>query len=344
MPLLALYDALNKKSEEIEISFDFLFIGTRLGIEKKIIVENDIKFRNIFSGKLRRYFSFLNFFDLFKIVLGFLQSIFIILRFKPDIIISVGGFVSVPLCLVGFVLRKKIHIHQQDIRPGLANKLLAPFANSISVSFETSLQDYKNAIYLGNPTRKIGNLFSISEINEKLKINLEKEKKIILVIGGSTGATGINDLVYKNLEEIASLGQIIHINGIGKGKFVKDQKNYFAFSFLDQKILLSLMNISDLVISRAGISTISEIVYFQKLVLIIPMPKTHQEDNANYLAEKGVCIKFDQNGEGFIEVVKSTLEDQSLGQNIKKNILELRKEDADIRLADIVIKAIDRKK
>ena len=125
VPLIALAQKIREKKPESK----FLIIGTKKGWpEKQLIKDQKISFSSIYSGKLRRYFDWRNFFDLFLVLIGFIQSIFLIKRFKPDISISAGGFVSVPVNFAAYVLKIPILIHQQDIVPGLANKLIAPFA------------------------------------------------------------------------------------------------------------------------------------------------------------------------------------------------------------------------
>jgi UDP-N-acetylglucosamine--N-acetylmuramyl-(pentapeptide) pyrophosphoryl-undecaprenol N-acetylglucosamine transferase len=138
-PLLALTDKLGKTN------FEYLWIGTRKGIEKEMIRKEKINFKAISSTKLRRYFSPLNLLIPFQLVIGFIQSVFIIIKFRPQWIISAGGFVSVPVVWAGWLLGRKILIHQQDAKAGLANKLMAPFARVATVTFEKSLRDYKKS-------------------------------------------------------------------------------------------------------------------------------------------------------------------------------------------------------
>ncbi len=131
-PLLAVAETIKKNNPETK----FLFIGTRKGEpEKEMIKDYDFRFQSIFCGKLRRYFSWQNFLDLLKTKLGFFQSLFILKKFKPDLIIGAGGYVSVPVILAGWFLKIPAIIHQQDILPTLSNKILSVFAKKIIVSF-----------------------------------------------------------------------------------------------------------------------------------------------------------------------------------------------------------------
>ena len=146
-PLLAIAESLTMQ--------DFLWLGTKSGPERKMVEEAGIKFKAISGGKLRRYFSFKNLGDIFKIKLGFFQSLFIMLKWRPNLVMSAGSFISVPVVYAAWLLRVPALIHQQDVKAGLANKLMAPFSKVITVAFEKSLADYgKKAIWIGNPVRQ----------------------------------------------------------------------------------------------------------------------------------------------------------------------------------------------
>ena len=148
----------NKKNNIIN-NYKALWLGTRNGPEKEIIEKEGIEFKNIAAGKFRRYFDLNNILDLFKILIAFWQSFFILIFFRPNIILSAGGFVSVPVVLVAWILGIPVLIHQQDIRPGLANKLMAPAAARITVALDISLKDFssRKTILVGNPVRIISN-------------------------------------------------------------------------------------------------------------------------------------------------------------------------------------------
>ncbi|MBU4014724.1 glycosyltransferase, partial [Patescibacteria group bacterium] len=151
-PLLAISDVGCRMSDVGK--FKFTWIGTRNGVEKQMVQKENIKFISIASGKFRRYFSIKNFIDLFKIIFAFFQSLAILIKEKPALVMSAGSFVSVPVVWAAWLLRVPVLIHQQDVRHGLANKLMAPFANVITVTFEKSLADYgKKAVWTGNPAQ-----------------------------------------------------------------------------------------------------------------------------------------------------------------------------------------------
>ena len=341
-PLLAIVEEIKKENE-----FEFLWIGTKNGPEKKVIENYKIPFKTICSGKLRRYFDWQNFIDIFKIKLGFWQSFFILLKWRPDIIISAGSFVSVPVIWAAWFLRIKILIHQQDIKVGLANKLMAPFAKVITVTFEKSLADYgKKAIWTGNPIRQ-----KIKIIDNKLEIekaelffSLEKKLPVILVIGGGTGALELNKIIVQALSQLTEFCQIIHLTGgkIENNSIIK--KRYFQYEFLIKEMRYAYV-VADLVISRAGIGTLTELSYFKKPSILIPMPKTHQEENANFFQKNQASIILDQNEliknkNLIIEEIKKTLQSQKRLQGLSENIGKLNKQDAEKEIVKMIKKLI----
>ena len=198
-PLLAVASEIKK----LEPGVEFLFIGTKTGPEQKLVEEAGIKFVSISAGKLRRYFSLQNIFDLFRVIRGYFQAKKIIREFKPDLIFSVGSFVAVPVCYAARRTKTKIVIHQQDARIGLANKLVAPFADYITTTFqETTKQFYTGSGFEQNPkvrTEWVGNPvrqeFLNNDISGKEFFHLNSELPVLLIFGGATGATQINEVV-----------------------------------------------------------------------------------------------------------------------------------------------------
>lgn len=326
-PILAVYNKLKEKEE-----YDFLFIGTKDGIEKEMAKKVDIKYKNIISGKLRRYFDWKNFIDPFKIIGAFFQSINLIIKERPKLIFSAGSFVSVPLVWAGWLMRVPVLIHQMDIRPGLANKLMAPFATKITVTFEKSLKDYgKKAIWTGNPIQ-------VEKNKSKLEIKLDDNLDTILILGGGTGAGEINKLIENNFNKLVNKYRLIHITGKGKGINKKDD-NYHQFEFLDQRHLYELMERADLIITRAGIGTLSEISYFKRLAIIIPMPGSHQEDNAKLFEDKEAAIVLDEkklDNKLFVSNIENILENKELKEKLIKNVEKITKRNAVNKVVKVI--------
>ncbi|MBU1778585.1 MAG: UDP-N-acetylglucosamine--N-acetylmuramyl-(pentapeptide) pyrophosphoryl-undecaprenol N-acetylglucosamine transferase [Patescibacteria group bacterium] len=323
--------------------YDFLWLGTRNGPERQMVEMEDIKFKAIFSGKLRRYFSLKNITDLFNIIIGFFQAFFIIIKYKPNLAISAGSFVSVPIIWASYILRIPVLIHQQDVMPGLANKLMAPFAKVITVTFKKSLDDYgKKAVWTGNPIRKQFSIFNFqfSIQNIKNKFNLSQNLPIVLIMGGGTGAMAINKLVWKNLDELTKFCQIIHITGQDKNKrYALCVMRYACYKFLNSNEMAEAYAAANIVVSRCGMSVLTELAHLKKPAILIPMPKTHQEENAKIFKEKDAAIVMDQNkitSKNFVENIKNLLNNQELQSKLCSNISKVMKSGANENVAKII--------
>lgn len=331
-PLLAMAESLKK-----EDSYEFLFVGTRTGVEKEMVKKAGIRYKSIQAGKWRRYFSFQNIIDLFKILIAFFESLALLTDERPNLIISAGSFVSVPLVWAGWLFNIPILIHQQDVRPGLANKLMAPCARTITTVFEKSVADYgKKAIWTGNPVEKRKEV----KKEEAFKIfNLKENLPIVFIIGGGTGAAGINSLVYQSLPELAGICQIIH--SVGKGKMDKSYKheNYYQAEFIPHDDVLKILPFVDLAVTRAGISTLTDISYFSVPAIIIPMPESHQGDNAKVFLEKEAAQVFSQkelDKEKFVSSIKNILEDENLKRKLKENMAKAIKRGANEKIVETI--------
>jgi UDP-N-acetylglucosamine--N-acetylmuramyl-(pentapeptide) pyrophosphoryl-undecaprenol N-acetylglucosamine transferase len=343
-PLLAIAEELEISSQTI--NYQFLWIGTKKGPERKIIEDYQITFKSIFAGKLRRYFDWRNFIDPIFILLGFIQSFFILLKFKPDIILSAGSFVSLPVIWAGWLLRIPCLIHQQDIRPGLTNKLAAPFAKRITVTFEKSLKDFPQGktIWTGNPIRREirNSKFEIRNSEAQKKFNLEENLPTILVIGGGTGALGLNKIITKALPELTKFCQIIHLTGGKNESEISTQElwieRYHPYNFLTDEMKHAYIA-SDLVICRAGIGTLSELAILGKPAILVPLPDSHQEENAKFFQENKAAIVISQkelSPEKLTETIREILNKQEKIQSLSKNIQKLNKPNA----AEKIVKEI----
>ncbi len=345
MPLLAVVDELSASAKtsarQGSKDFEYLWIGTRKGMEREIIRTENLRFKSIVSTKLRRYFSLRTLLAPLWLIVGFIQSFFIILKFRPQWIISAGGFVSVPVVWTGWLLGRKILIHQQDAQLGLANKLMAPFAKVITVAFEKSLSDYgKKAHWIGNPTRVgTGHCPVLTEQKQK-SFNLKSSLPVVLILGGGTGAMFINQLVADSLEELIKFCQIIHVTGKGKqpNNIPISIANYYQYDFLNFNQMAEAYQTSDVVVSRCGMSTLAELSYLGKPSILIYLPG-HQEYNARIFEEYSATIVLDQpvlEKTFFINHLKNLLNDEKLQKLLSKNIKKVLKTGASQELAKII--------
>ena len=342
-PLLAVAGQLRKEKMRKEKGGTvFLWLGTRMGPEVKMVKEYGIKFKPIFWGKMRRYFDLRNVVDFFKIKLAFWQAIFIILKFKPDIILSAGSFVSVPVIWAGWLLGKKSLIHQQDVRPGLANKLMALFATRITVTFEESLKHFsrKKAVWTGNPVRE--EILQGNSDRAVKRFGLERGVPVLLVTCGGTGSAVISKVVIDSMSELVKFCQIIHItagkmldvrckmsDGKNKTSNIKHptcNKRYHPVKFLNVNEMADAYAVADLVVSRGGLSSLTELSALGKPTIFIPLGETHQEDNAKYVLKKkaGLVIwERDLTVDTLIKLCKDILSDDKRGVVLSRNISQI---------------------
>lgn len=316
-PLLAVYSEIKKHHKETE----FLFVGTESGPEKAAVSSYKIPYKAVSSGKLRRYFDWRNLTDPFRIVAGFFQSLKIIREFKPDAIMVAGAFVGVPLAWAGKISGVPVLVHQQDIETGLANKLMAPAAKKITVSFDVSLAEFSpsKVVLTGNPLR--GEFYHCDKEKSLDFFHLKKDLPVILITGGGTGSKMINELVEKALPKIVKFAQVIHTTGSGKGiNFESD--NYHQFEFMSHEMPEALC-VADLVVTRAGLSTLTELAICGKAAVIIPLYKTHQEHNAEYYQKHQAAIVLSEpslNPELLVSALRDLLASKDKLARLQENI------------------------
>jgi len=345
MPLLAVAEELIKDGP-VEI----IFVGSVSGPEKDLIVSfnkslsrgtTPLVYVSLPGGKWRRYFSWRNFLDIFVTLSGFFQALAILDRYRPDLVVSAGSFVSVPLIWAAAWKRIPILIHQQDIRPGLANKLMAPCARAVTVTFEKSLIDYgPKAALVGNP---IKNLTGYKErtTDTKQKYHLNQSLPLVLITGGATGATRINELVFAAAKELSGFCQLVHLTGQGKltDRRVPSLTNYHALEFVPNEELLNLMAASDLVVSRAGLGVLTELAALAKPVILIPIPDSHQEDNAALFVRQGAAVVLEQKEltpNKMILAIKDLLADYEKQVRLSQQIAKIIKPGAAEKMAAII--------
>ncbi len=288
-PIIAIKTTLERTNREIS----FLYVGPN-SFAKGAFEKEGIKCKFILAGKLRRYFSLLNFIDLLKIPIGLIQSLWYIFWFMPDVIFSKGGYGSIPVVFMSWIYRIPIIIHESDSIPGLSNKILARFAKKIIVAFKETMKYFppQKTILLGIPIREEltqGN----KEEGEKI-FGLNSEKPVVLVMGGSQGAKKINEIVINTLPRLLKKCEIIHI--YGKKNFKKLEAEYgktqyyHIYPFLEIDRLKHAYAISDIIVSRAGATSVFGIAATGKPSILIPLSNSasnHQAKNAQSLSRIG---------------------------------------------------------
>lgn len=293
VPLLAIAEIYHKHNPQAE----FVWVGTENGPEKEIVEQYQIPFFIIISGKLRRYISLWNFFDIFKIIIGFFQSLFLLWHEKPNLVITAGGFVSVPLHFAAFTLGIPAWVHQQDSQAGLANKLMSYPARKITTALRETQKYFpeRKTEWIGNPVRDL----SVVSINDsRYKFGIPDDAPVILAMGGGTGSSSINKLVMEALPAWPRDYHIIHLVGKERPRELQENAakvfpNYHVYKFLKEEIK-DAYAIADVVITRAGFATITELAALGKAAILLPMSHTHQEVNAKLLADHQAAVVMDE--------------------------------------------------
>lgn len=254
-----------------ELQYDIHYIGSYNGIEKELIEKQQIPYHGISSGKLRRYFSLKNFTDPFRVLKGFSEANRLIKTLKPDVIFSKGGFVSVPVVIAGKRNNVPVIIHESDMTPGLANRISIPSAYKVCCNFPETLKALPKdkAVLTGSPIRQ--ELMTGDPEKARAFCGFKDEKPVILVVGGSLGATAVNQAVRAILSELLKDFQVIHLCGKGKlDTSLNNLEGYVQFEYIQDE-LRHLFALSDIVISRAGANAICELLALQKPNLLIPL-------------------------------------------------------------------------
>ncbi|MBI4239596.1 glycosyltransferase [Candidatus Uhrbacteria bacterium] len=311
-PLLAIYEELQKR--HVVSGATTLWIGTRKGVEEQLIREYMIPFRWIYAGKLRRYFSLRNFLDPFLLCLGLFQSLYRVARFRPDVIVGAGGYVSVPVMYAGWFWKKKICIFQLDIEPTLSNLIVSRIANAIGVACEEEVHFFPKTktSLVGIPVREAIRQCGTHERNHLRKtIGVTDSLPVMLALGGGTGSLGLNTILAQSVSELSKNMHIFHITGHNKQTISHDHQERYHHIELAGKELPALMAAADVVVTRAGLGTLSELSYLGKPTIIIPLPNSHQERNAAFFEKKGGARYLGERyctPEKFVRVIRTVLQ------------------------------------
>ncbi len=310
-PIIAIARALKKIGP---FGLEYLYVGPKDDYSREAFEKEDISAYYILSGKIRRYFSIPDFFkniiDLFfRIPLGIIQSFYLIFTLSPDLIFSKGGYGSIPVVVAGWILGVPIYLHESDVSPGMANKLLAKFSKEIFVSFPVKDVEYfpvNKMLKVGNPTRDF--LMNGSKERAKAIFNLREEKPLILILGGSQGSQRINDLILEILPQLLKSYEVIHQTGFNDLERIKKElnvltpepvkQNYHVLPFLKEEELRHAYAAADCVVSRAGSGIIFELAMLKKPSILIPLPEAaqnHQSKNAYTYAKYNACIVLEEN-------------------------------------------------
>ena len=307
-PIVSVAEELNSLAKEKRLLELELFYMSPTPYNPGVLFENGIIYKKNSAGKLRHYFSLLNFFDLFKTGWGILVSLYQVYRLYPDVIFGKGGYASFPVLVAARLWRIPAVIHESDTVPGRVNLWAGQFAEIIAVSYKEAAKYFPagRVAYTGQPVRKDVAFPITSGAREFLKI--EENMPVILILGGSQGAQKINDTVLEGLKDLVEKYVIIHQTG--KNNIVEvrataeavlfdslHKDRYKAFDYLNVLALRMAAGVASVVVSRAG-STIFEIAAWGLPSIIVPINEKvsrDQHSNAFAYARAGAAEVIEEN-------------------------------------------------
>lgn len=281
-----------------EAGYEISYMGSYDGIEKKLIGDFDIPYTGISTGKFRRYLDIKNLTDPFRVLKGFSEARKYLKEYRPDVVFSKGGFVSVPVVRAAASLGIPCIIHESDMTPGLANKLCISVATKVCCNFPETLQNLpaEKSVLTGSPIRS-----ELAQGNKLAGLDMcgfTSNKPVIMVIGGSLGAANVNKAVREALPELLKDFQVVHLCGKDKmDNLLLNTPGYKQFEYIKAE-LKDLFAMADVVISRAGANAICELLALKKPNILIPLPAASSRGdqllNAKSFASQGFSIVIDE--------------------------------------------------
>ena len=295
-----IYPALSliKEMKKCEPNAEFLYIGTKNGLESSIVPREDIPFRTIHITGFKRKLSLENIRTVMRFLKGVPQSKKMIRDFKPDVVIGTGGYVCGPVVYAAAKLNVPTIVHEQNSVPGLTNKFLSRYVTKVAISFEESetFLPKEKIVYTGNP--RASEAISTKKVDRLSSMGLNPRKKTVLIVGGSRGAKPINDMFIQSLKEAAKRNyQFLYVTGDAHYDHVLEQvkklgnpANVRIEPFVHN--MPEVLKNVDLIIARAGATTLAEITALGLPSVLIPSPyvtNNHQEKNAQALAKNSAA-------------------------------------------------------
>jgi UDP-N-acetylglucosamine--N-acetylmuramyl-(pentapeptide) pyrophosphoryl-undecaprenol N-acetylglucosamine transferase len=347
-PAIAIGEELRNNYNDIEI----LFVGTQKGLESELVPKAGFDFKTITVSSFKRKLSFDNITTLKNLFIGLNEAKRIIKEFKPDLVVGTGGYVCGPMVLMAALKNIKTVIHEQNVVPGVTNKILSRFVDKIFVSYEASKNHFPNQnkiVLTGNPVR--GEFSNINTLECKRKMKVKEDSLTILSFGGSRGAEKINKTMIELVKTFNDIKDITLIHITGKSHYehaidslrksdIKLSSNIRILPYVHN--MPTVMGASDLVISRAGAITLAEITTVGIPSILVPSPNVvnnHQEYNARVLEKHGaaiVLLEKDLNSKNLLELILKLKNDKSKLRQMANSSLELTMKMA----ADNILKSI----
>ncbi|MFW5799784.1 MAG: undecaprenyldiphospho-muramoylpentapeptide beta-N-acetylglucosaminyltransferase [Spirochaetota bacterium] len=353
-PAISIINYLKKKSNE-NLSFDILYIGSKNGIEKDYTKKEGIRYLSINTGKLRRSISIKNISDMFKVLIGIFDARKILSEFKPDIVFSTGGYVSVPVVLAAKSKNIPLIIHEQTVNVGLANKIASKVADKVAVTFESSKEFFpeEKVILTGMPLRE--EIFEGDKEECYNLFSLDKSLPLLYITGGSQGSKFINDTIAVILPELLTEMNIIHQCG-GKGihnsydelndirdKLSPELKTRYVVKDYIYSELKHIFKTADLIVGRSGAGTINECIALSLPAIYIPLPGTtrnEQVQNAKLVENIGgavVLYQQETNPQTLLEQINELMGDKERLSQMKEK-LKAQESNANEKIFNLIMK------
>ena len=335
--------AIINKIKEHEPKSEFLYIGTTNRMEKDIIPEMGIRYEGIEIVGIQRKLLWKNFGVLRKFFAARRKCLELIKDFDPDIVIGVGGYVTAPVIWAAHKLGKKTFIHEQNSVVGLSNKYLSRFVDRVGVSFESTINCFPRgkATYTGNPcSEKAIGMLPI----DKKKYGLSNDKKLVLIVMGSLGSTSVNNKLLSCLDKFDNKDyEVVFVTGKGNYEKISKKKvssNVKIVPYIDD--MPALMKVTDLMITRAGASTISEITALGVPSIFIPspyVPNNHQYKNAMDLVNKDAALILEESrldGNTLISLIDNAFSDEKYIKDMRSKLKKIGVRDSGERIYKIL--------
>ena len=354
-PLIAVYRELKKMAETQKVSLEVIYIGPDDFTLPYILKEEGIKVKTIIAGKLRGSSNFIkSILGFFKIIGGIFQSLFYVYALMPDAIFSKGGYGSFPVVFWGILFFIPTYTHESDAVPGLVNHMVGRFCKKVFISFDYTKRYFspKKTLLTGNPIRL--DLFdqTLDKKDVKKLLNLDDEKPVVTIIGGSQGSRHINDFILDILPKIIKEVEVIHQTGKTNYKEVtreadvvfqeiigdkEQQKYYHPLPFFEEtetpsiSSLKDVFAVTDLIIARAGSGLIFEIAASGKPSILIPLPwasRGHQKRNAYEYAKNEATVVIEEGNlkpNVFSDLIIQIISDKKKKEKMSQAALEFAK-------------------
>jgi UDP-N-acetylglucosamine--N-acetylmuramyl-(pentapeptide) pyrophosphoryl-undecaprenol N-acetylglucosamine transferase len=355
-PLIAVAEEINDIVEKQNLIKPEMFYLSNSPYDEMILYKNNIQFKHVSAGKMRKYVSVKNGIDFFKTLIGLPTALNLLFKIYPDVVFSKGGYTSVPVVFAARLLRIPVFIHDSDAIPGRANLWAGKFAKRIAISYPEAADHFKKKTgiaYVGNPVRREIQIPVTKSSHEYF--TLSPDIPTILVIGGSQGAEHINNTMLQSLRELLNDFQVIH--QVGKNNFdahkaligvelrgYKHLERYRAFPFLNEIEYRNAAGCADLIISRAGSGSIFEIATWHKPSILVPIPEDVSRDqrrNAYAYARTGATEVIEQHNftpHVVVAEIKRILGDATLLEKMRAGAESFARPDAAHKIAVELIK------